>query len=147
MCRSGGGALHITGGRNIRIDTFPISLSSSSLLSLSFVVKEAVALSVLSSPSFAFAHSRKSSTCEHLTLVSFTQHPSPPSDLHSFNYNLLFSNPSPDPNQFPRVEMLSSRFLVVCFLYISYATGLVAADPNQPFGGGNQFCQVRSDPP
>ena len=39
--------------------------------------------------------------------------------------------------------MISSRFLAVGFLYIFYTAGLVAADPNYQFGGGNQFCQVR----
>ena len=43
---------------------------------------------------------------------------------------------------FPQTEMLSSKFVVVSFLYIFYATGLAAAGSNQ-LGGGNQLCQVR----
>lgn len=38
--------------------------------------------------------------------------------------------------------MLSSRFLALSFLYIFYATGLVAADPRNQFGGGNQNCET-----
>lgn len=37
--------------------------------------------------------------------------------------------------------MLSSKFLVVGFLYIFYTTGLVAASPHHVLGGGIQSCQ------
>ena len=68
---------------------------------------------MLSFPFFALAHSRKSSACEHLTLVSFTQQPS---DLHSFNLLFTFfsrSEVSPKqrcsrPNSLSSVSCISS---------------------------------------
>lgn len=79
---------HITGvaGPNRYLPHLPFFFVLS--LSLSFLAKEAIALSVLSFPFSALARSRKSSAREHLTLVSFI--PSSQSDIHSFNSNLLF---------------------------------------------------------
>ena len=111
------GVAHKTRGSCFRIDIFFLSPF---FCSLSFLAKEAVALSVLSfTLVFALAHSRKGCASEHLTLVSFIQRSSPQSDPILSSLHLLFSSeffyqPEPTTPGSPRCYRLDFWLSVPC---------------------------------